>query len=109
MAKLSPEAIHEFAFRTAVSLGYLEQPGALESAQLQVALHAAAPKIQAYYQFFEDQYPTYESESECGSWVDWYGERICDLDTLARLVSHESIDAGENDVPATSCVFMNTH
>lgn len=77
---------------------------------LQLALHAAAPKVQAFYQFYKDErfdldlsFDTEEMEggeskkdgkSEgCESWVDWYGERVCDVDTLARLAGHETINA----------------
>ncbi|TDL22772.1 hypothetical protein BD410DRAFT_769716 [Rickenella mellea] len=85
------QAIHEFALETAVSLGYLKEPGALASAELHIALHAATPKIQAFYQYYADQH--FAEISNCTSWVDWYGERICDLDTLMRLVGHESIES----------------
>lgn len=76
-----------------MSLGYLQGPGTYASAELQIALHAAAPKVQAFYQFYADQRYSYEQSEGCGSWVDWYGERVCDVDTLARLAGHETIDS----------------
>ncbi|EJC97612.1 uncharacterized protein FOMMEDRAFT_171561 [Fomitiporia mediterranea MF3/22] len=91
---LSPEAIHQATLKTATLLGYLQDPESYASVELQIALHAAAPKVQAFYQFYVDQkYPTLGEE--CGSWVEWYGERVCDLDTLVRFAGHEMIDADE--------------
>ncbi|KAL5480943.1 KRE5 [Sanghuangporus weigelae] len=93
--KLSPEAIYQATLQTASLLGFLQESGAYESVELQIALHAAAPKVQAFYQFYKDQqqYGEDNMEAECGSWIDWYGERVCDVDTLARLAGHETIDA----------------
>ena len=93
LGKLSSEAIHQASLQTATELGYLQDPGAYASAELQISLHAAAPKVQAFYQFYEDQYSDSVPETNCGSWVDWYGEKICDVDTLARVAGHETIDA----------------
>ncbi len=92
LEKLAPEAVHQLTIQTALSLGYLQEPGALASVELQLSLHAAAPKIQAFYQFYEDQHLD-SAEDGCGSWVDWYGERICDIETLAEVSGHETIDA----------------
>ncbi len=92
LRKLAPEAVHQLTIQTALSLGYLQEPGALASVELQLSLHAAAPKIQAFYQFYEDQHLD-SAEDGCGSWVDWYGERICDIETLAEVSGHETIDA----------------
>ena len=49
-------------------------------------------------------------KERCGSWVDWYGERVCDVDTLARLAGHEMIDASNqtsNMCAASSCFLHN--
>lgn len=67
---------------------------------MDLALHAAAPKIEAYYQYYNDRYATkhqevYSDNSACGSWVDWYGQVVCDLDTLTRLVDFDTIDPSE--------------
>ena len=83
---------------TAVSSGFLQQPGALAATELQLALHAAAPKIRAYYQFYDDH--NFSIDNDCESWVDWYGERVCDLETLRRLASQESIES--LDMPLNS-------
>lgn len=31
--------------------------------------------------------------AKCGSWVDWYGEVVCDVEQLAHLAGPETIDA----------------
>lgn len=94
----TPEAVYQFALQTAVSLGYLKEPGALASVELQLALHAATPKIQAFYQYYSDQ--QFSDLVGCGSWVDWYGERVCNIDTLMRLVGHETIDSSADSFSA---------
>lgn len=98
---LSHEALHQLAFQSTVSLGYLSKPGAPEYAEMQLALHAATPKIEAFYQHYTDTkrgriLDTEQGEeggAKCGSWVDWYGEIICDVERLAHLAGPETIDA----------------
>lgn len=58
---------------------------------MNLALHAATPKIEAFYH----HYGEHHSESrgtECGSWVEWYGEVVCDIETLVHLAGTETID-----------------
>lgn len=57
---------------------------------MNMGLHAATPKIEAFYQHYEDSFNTTRGE-QCGSWVDWYGEVVCDLDTLVNLTGTETI------------------
>lgn len=49
-------------------------------------------------------------KERCGSWVDWYGERVCDVDTLARLAGHEMIDASNqtSNMCAESSCFLHS-
>ena len=102
-SQLTPEAIHERTLQTALALGYLDEPGSLESARLQLALHATSPKVQAFYQFYNDEhFPPLEN---CESWVDWYGERICDVETLAHLAGHDTINAVDGTDRYTSSDF----
>lgn len=65
---------------------------------MDLALHAAAPKVEAYYQYYSDRHATkhqdvYTNSTNCGSWVDWYGEVVCDLETLVHLVDFDTIDS----------------
>ncbi|TFY65772.1 hypothetical protein EVG20_g5315 [Dentipellis fragilis] len=95
---LAPEALHQLALEAATSLGYLSSPGAFESVEMQLALHAATPKIEAFYQHYADTSKSVlesNGTGDCGSWVDWYGEVVCDLDRLQHLVGAESIESQE--------------
>jgi UDP-glucose:glycoprotein glucosyltransferase len=101
--KLSPEAQQQIALQTALSAGYLSKPGTLEAVQAQIALHAANPKIVVFYEHYSDNArktrndtsrvadPAVDAES-CGSWVDWYGEVVCDVERLVHLTGPETLD-----------------
>ncbi|KAI5117547.1 hypothetical protein M0805_004373 [Coniferiporia weirii] len=115
---LSPEAIHQATLQTAVALGFLQEPGALASVQLQIALHAAAPKVQAFYQFYrysadERVSSTHGADADggaaCGSWVDWYGERVCDVETLVRLAGHDTIEADADADAGAGAEHVQSH
>ena len=69
------------------------QPGAYVAAEMHVALHSASPKLEAFYQYYNDHHAGKEDGGECGSWVDWYGQVVCDVKTLSRLVETEALDA----------------
>lgn len=94
---MTDEAIYQTALQTAVNQGYLDEPGALAGVELSLALHAATPKIEAFYQHYLDhQAERNTSEIQnptCGSWVDWYGTTVCDLETLVHLAGIETIDS----------------
>ena len=103
--KLSPEAQQQLALQTALSAGYLSKPGALETVQAQLALHAANPKIVAFYEHYTDNArrtrnaareadAVVDAES-CGSWVDWYGEVVCEIERLVHLTGPETLDSAE--------------
>lgn len=92
----SPKAIHEYAISTAISEGLLSQPGSLASVEMALALHTSSPKIEAFFQYYLDrQEPRRENmtEDNCESWVDWYGQIVCDLETLARYAGTETIES----------------
>nr|GAT58270.1 predicted protein [Mycena chlorophos] len=86
----SDEAIHQFALQLAVSGGLLSEPGSLAAVEMNLGLHAATPKIEAFYQYYETHLST---APDCRSWVDWYGEQVCDVEKLAHLAGLETIDA----------------
>jgi UDP-glucose:glycoprotein glucosyltransferase len=95
--ELSHEALEQRALQTALSSGYLSKPGSLEAVRAQLGLHSATPKIVAFFQHYSDKAGTQNvSETEkCGSWVDWYGEVICDVDELIHLTGTEGLDPAE--------------
>ena len=96
--ELSNEALEQRALQTALSAGYLSKPGSLETVQAELGLHSATPKIVALYQHYSDitgaQNMSEEAE-RCGSWVDWYGGVICDVDELIHLTGTETLDPAE--------------
>ncbi|KAG6819213.1 hypothetical protein H0H92_002283, partial [Tricholoma furcatifolium] len=88
---LTPEAAYQAILEVAVENGYLKEPGSLAAVKLNLALHAATPKIEAFYNHYIDHYNATNGDS-CGSWVEWYGEVICDIETLVRLAGVETIE-----------------
>jgi UDP-glucose:glycoprotein glucosyltransferase len=96
--ELSHEALEQRALQTALSAGYLSKPGSLEAVQAQLGLHSATPKIVALYQRYLDKAGTQnvsEETEKCGSWVDWSGRVICDVDELVHLTGTEALDPAE--------------
>lgn len=98
-APTTPEAIYTFAL--SVAEGYLPEQGSLASLTANLALHVSTPKIEAFYQYYVDRnLDSRRAEAargaECGSWVDWYGEVVCDVETLIRLAGIETVDSTEN-------------
>ncbi|KAF9269441.1 hypothetical protein L218DRAFT_953049 [Marasmius fiardii PR-910] len=91
--KVVPEAIHKASLALAVSHGFLSDPSALAAVEMNLALHAASPKIQAFYHHYNSA--NGERVVDCGSWVDWYGTVVCEVETLAQLASIETIDPTE--------------
>jgi UDP-glucose:glycoprotein glucosyltransferase len=68
-----------------------------------LALHAATPKIEAYYQYYHDHHDAkhedmFSNNPKCGSWVDWYGQVVCDIETLASLVDVDTVESGESSM-----------
>jgi len=60
-----------------------------------LALHSAVPKIEAFFRYYVGSGLEARvrargggagAEGECASWVDWYGEVVCDLETLKKVV-----------------------
>ena len=73
-------------------LGLLQKTGSLAFADINLALHSATPKIEAFYQYYTDHHGNRELGEGCGSWVDWYGQVVCDLETLENLADVDTID-----------------
>ena len=78
----------------AIDDGIIPQPGDLAIVEMNLAMHAATPKLEAFYNYYEDTHHNSRGR-ECGSWVDWYGEVVCDVEGLAQLVGKEAIDASD--------------
>lgn len=89
---MSPEAIHQAVIEVAASNNFLGEPGSLASVEMNLALHAATPKIEAFYYHYDNNHNGSRG-AECGSWVDWYGEVVCDIETMVHLAGTETIDS----------------
>jgi Thioredoxin-like domain len=56
----------------------------MASVQAALALHAAGPKVEAFYQ----HYGSLKNVTTCEegeSWIDWYGETVCTEERLREL------------------------
>ncbi|KAJ3505081.1 hypothetical protein NLJ89_g7601 [Agrocybe chaxingu] len=91
-ATATPEAIHQGALAIAVDYGTLQEPESLAAVQMNLAMHAATPKLEAFYNYYVDNHNESVGD-QCGSWVDWYGEVVCDVERLAQLAGTEAIEA----------------
>ncbi|QRV75871.1 glycosyltransferase family 24 protein [Ceratobasidium sp. AG-Ba] len=86
------ETVHKpnYVYHTALALlqarGFLTEPSALSSYEKSLALHSAAPKIQAFYQLFGDA----SQPAECGSWIEWAGKQACGPDEAEELLKSAS-------------------
>ena len=98
LSTLPPEAIHQAATDVAQSSGFFREPDSLPAFQLALALHSASPKLEAFHQYYKDRnlgnipLPSGTLADECGSWVDWYGTRICTRQELAAVARREALD-----------------
>lgn len=86
---MSPKAIHQAALQIALDNGILEERDLLSVVEMNLALHAATPKLEAFYNHYEDHHNNSRG-TQCGSWVDWYGEVVCDANRLAELAGVET-------------------
>ncbi|KAJ7136717.1 glycosyltransferase family 24 protein [Mycena epipterygia] len=86
--QMNNEAVHQFAIQVAATHGFLSEPGSMAAVEMNLGLHAATPKIEAFYH----HYFTHTEDPKCGSWVDWYGEAVCDVEKLSHLAGIETID-----------------
>lgn len=90
------ESTYSFALQTAVDAGLLDAH-ARGLVEANMALHAAAPRIEAFYQLYGSLYgggKGMAGKEGCESWVEWYGEVLCGYDEVVRAVGHETIEGG---------------
>ena len=113
--EVSHEAQQQRALHTSLSLGYLSKPGALEIVRAHLGLHSATPKIVAFYQHYLEKTGVQHASNEterCGSWVDWYGGVICDVDELIRVTGSETLDPAKSSFSLSVCphsIFLASH
>lgn len=113
--EVSHEAQQQRALHTSLSVGYLSKPGALELVRAHLGLHSATPKIVAFYQHYLEKTRVQHASNEterCGSWVDWYGRVICDVDELIRVTGSETLDPAKSSFSLSVCprsTFLVSH
>jgi UDP-glucose:glycoprotein glucosyltransferase len=106
--EVSHEAQQQRALHTALSVGYLSTPGALEIVRAHLGLHSATPKIVAFYQHYLEKYevrPASNETERCGSWVEWYGGVICEVDELIRVAGSETLDPAKSSFSLSVCPY----
>lgn len=87
--QFTPQQAHSAVFTIAANH---IQWAALNSARVRLALHAMTPRLAASAEYY-DRHVANLSERhklhspECASWVDWYGQIICDAETLLQLAN----------------------
>ncbi|THH29185.1 hypothetical protein EUX98_g5002 [Antrodiella citrinella] len=88
-----PSEIYAWVMDVAIQHGLLVDAGAgsVAATKMGLGLHTAVPKIEAFYQHYLDRQAARKG-TECGSWVDWYGQVVCDVETLVHLAGVDTID-----------------
>ena len=94
---LSPEALYQAVLGISTGNGFSNDA----TLGMNLALHAATPKIEAFYNYYEDHHSGGPG-AECGSWVDWHGQVICDIDTFVRVAG---LDTNEPVMKSTQVPF----
>lgn len=92
-------------------LGLLQEPGARSNWDLALALHSQSPKIEAFWHLArttgaDARWAAHVSKmnwNSCGSWVDWYGQVVCDPAELDELL--ETVSATQSSVKVPQYPF----
>ncbi|KAJ3987860.1 glycosyltransferase family 24 protein [Lentinula detonsa] len=92
----APEAVYSSSLEVAKNMGLFSEPGALAFVESSLALHAATPKIEAFYYHYTEVVGASARHKECGSWVDWYGTVVCDVESLAQVAGLDTIDSTDS-------------
>ena len=91
--KTVPSELYHLVLDLAIHHGYLSDIGSntVAATKMNLGLHTATPKIEAFYQYYQDRH-AFREGTDCGSWIDWYGQVVCDVETLAHLAGVETLD-----------------
>ncbi|KAJ3853515.1 hypothetical protein EV368DRAFT_64055 [Lentinula lateritia] len=92
----APKAIYSSSLDVTKNMGLFSKSGALAVVEMSLAFHAAMPKIEAFYHHYMETVKQSACHKECGSWVDWYGSVVCDVELLAQLAGPGTIDLMKN-------------
>lgn len=97
LEELSPEALYRAVLEISTGNGVFN----VATLEMNLALHAATPKIEAFYNYYEDHHSGSRGV-ECGSWVDWHGQVICDIGTLVRVAGLDTSEPVVNSMQVPS-------
>ncbi|KAH7886870.1 glycosyltransferase family 24 protein [Phlebopus sp. FC_14] len=91
----TPRDAHRAVFD--VASAYMGR-SAVRSAEALLALHAAGPRLAASAEYYDIHISNLSDSNKplnetCASWVDWYGQVICDAETLLRLANEKVTQA----------------
>jgi len=112
LAQASSGQVYRAAHAQLNKHAYLFDPAARQSYNLSLALHAEAPKVEAFWQVYatnglEKRWEGHvqgkgvaDAREECGSWVDWAGEVICTNDELRDALASATEKQPVDPVPA---------
>ena len=86
---LTPQLAHDAVFTVAAEHMHW---AALNSARVRLALHAQTARLAASAEYYDRLVANMADSDklhspECASWVDWYGQVVCDADTLLHLAN----------------------
>lgn len=81
--KNSDKELYDEFLRIAGALGFLASPELRASFNMALSIHAAAPRIEAHYQYYENSLQPRmgkDYDPKCEAWVQWGGKQLCRLE-----------------------------
>ena len=87
----TPQLAHDAVFTAAANHMH---SAALNSARVRLALHALTARLAASAEYYDRHIARLAHSDrlhspECASWVDWYGQVVCDAETLIQLANSQ--------------------
>ncbi|KAF8549596.1 hypothetical protein OG21DRAFT_1515006 [Imleria badia] len=87
----TPQMAHDAVFTVAAN--HMDW-AALNSARVRLALHALTARLAASAEYYDRHIARLPDSDklhspECASWVDWYGQIVCDAETLLQLADSQ--------------------
>ncbi|KAF8342557.1 UDP-glucose:glycoprotein glucosyltransferase-domain-containing protein [Cantharellus anzutake] len=90
-SKRSQKETYDLAIEALQVNAFFAEPNSKASVELSLSLHAAAPKLEAFYEFYKEKFCAGADPTPQGSWVDWHGERLGNLDALKQRLESKHV------------------
>ncbi|GJJ15034.1 hypothetical protein Clacol_009308 [Clathrus columnatus] len=100
LGSLDAKSLYHSSLSLLTENGFLSSPSLLNTLEMSLALHAASPSIEAYYQYYRDHnleetpLAAEEDIDHCtGSWAFWNNTKVCTakrLDSLLKVHTESS-------------------